>query len=96
MLMLVFSTSAFHSAHVLPKGSVFSVSGPVIVAENMIGCAMYELVRVGHDKLVGEVIRIESDKATIQVYEETGLSRSWQSRRTMLTHNKLVLPWEIL
>ncbi|KAF1986557.1 vacuolar ATP synthase catalytic subunit A [Aulographum hederae CBS 113979] len=52
-------------------GSVFSVSGPVIVAENMIGCAMYELVSVGHDNLVGEVIRIEADKATIQVYEET-------------------------
>ncbi|KAK2763173.1 H(+)-transporting V1 sector ATPase subunit A [Arachnomyces sp. PD_36] len=52
-------------------GSVFSVSGPVIVAENMIGSAMYELCRVGHDQLVGEVIRIESDKATIQVYEET-------------------------
>ncbi|KAF2402970.1 V-type ATPase [Trichodelitschia bisporula] len=52
-------------------GSVFSVSGPVIVAENMIGCAMYELVSVGHDKLVGEVIRIEADRATIQVYEET-------------------------
>lgn len=52
-------------------GAVYSVSGPVIVAENMIGCAMYELVRVGHDNLVGEVIRIEADKATIQVYEET-------------------------
>ncbi|KAJ5775086.1 uncharacterized protein N7511_000097 [Penicillium nucicola] len=53
------------------KGSVFSVSGPVVVAEHMIGCAMYELCRVGHDLLVGEVIRIEGDKATIQVYEET-------------------------
>lgn len=52
-------------------GSVYSVSGPVVVAENMIGCAMYELVRVGHDALMGEVIRIEADKATIQVYEET-------------------------
>lgn len=52
-------------------GSIFSVSGPVVVAENMIGCAMYELCRVGHDQLVGEVIRIEGDKATIQVYEET-------------------------
>ena len=52
-------------------GSIFSVSGPVIVAENMIGCAMYELCKVGHDNLVGEVIRIEADKATIQVYEET-------------------------
>mgnify|MGYP001762206245 FL=1 len=52
-------------------GSVFGVSGPVIVAENMIGSSMYELVRVGHDELVGEIIRIDADKATIQVYEET-------------------------
>lgn len=52
-------------------GSIYSVSGPVIVAENMIGCAMYELVRVGHDNLVGEVIRIDADRATVQVYEET-------------------------
>lgn len=34
-------------------GQVFGVSGPVVVAENMTGCAMYELVRVGHDELVG-------------------------------------------
>ena len=53
-------------------GAIFSVSGPVIVAEKMIGVAMYELCKVGHDELVGEVIRIEADKATIQVYEETG------------------------
>ena len=52
-------------------GSVFGVSGPVVIAENMIGSSMYELVRVGHDELVGEIIRIENDKATIQVYEET-------------------------
>lgn len=55
-------------------GTVFSVSGPVIVGENMIGVAMYELCKVGNDDLVGEVIRIEADKATIQVYEETGQS----------------------
>merc|ERR1711988_1205705 len=52
-------------------GTVFSVSGPVVVAENMGGAAMYELVRVGHQKLVGEIIRLELDTATIQVYEET-------------------------
>ena len=57
-------------------GSIYSVSGPVVVAENMIGVAMYELVRVGHANLVGEVIRIEADRATIQVYEETGMSSS--------------------
>ena len=34
-------------------GQVYGVSGPVVVAENMAGSAMYELVRVGHDELVG-------------------------------------------
>ncbi|KAJ3284132.1 hypothetical protein HDU79_008489 [Rhizoclosmatium sp. JEL0117] len=52
-------------------GSVYSVSGPVVIAENMTGAAMFELVRVGHYELVGEVIKIDRDKATIQVYEET-------------------------
>lgn len=52
-------------------GQVFSVSGPVVIAENMVGCSMYELVRVGHNELVGEVIRIDKDKAIIQCYEET-------------------------
>ncbi|KAK9717861.1 H(+)-transporting V1 sector ATPase subunit A [Basidiobolus ranarum] len=52
-------------------GYIFSVSGPVVIAEKMNGSAMYELVRVGHEELVGEVIRIDADKATIQVYEET-------------------------
>ncbi|KAJ1920030.1 H(+)-transporting V1 sector ATPase subunit A [Mycoemilia scoparia] len=52
-------------------GSIYSVSGPVVIAENMVGSAMYELVRVGHESLVGEVIRIDGDKATLQVYEET-------------------------
>jgi V-type H+-transporting ATPase subunit A len=52
-------------------GAIYSVSGPVIVADNMKGCMMYELVRVGHEELVGEIIRLEGDTATIQVYEET-------------------------
>ncbi|KAL5974163.1 hypothetical protein ACLOJK_030826 [Asimina triloba] len=47
------------------------VSGPVVVADGMNGAAMYELVRVGHDNLIGEIIRLEGDSATIQVYEET-------------------------
>ncbi|KAJ1878720.1 H(+)-transporting V1 sector ATPase subunit A, partial [Kickxella alabastrina] len=35
-------------------GYVYSVSGPVVIAEKMVGSAMYELVRVGHEALVGE------------------------------------------
>lgn len=52
-------------------GYVHAVSGPVVTAEKMSGSAMYELVRVGYDELVGEIIRLEGDLATIQVYEET-------------------------
>ena len=44
-------------------GGVFSVSGPVVVAEKMAGAAMYELVRVGHNNLVGEIIRLEEDRS---------------------------------
>jgi vacuolar-type H+-ATPase catalytic subunit A/Vma1 len=43
----------------------------VVVANKMAGSAMYELVRVGYLQLVGEIIRLEGDLATIQVYEET-------------------------
>lgn len=43
----------------------------VVIATAMAGAAMYELVRVGHSELVGEIIRLEGDMATIQVYEET-------------------------
>eukprot|EP00128_Syssomonas_multiformis_P016878 Colp12_sorted_trinity150504_noHs@8163 len=52
-------------------GYVHSVSGPVVIATNMAGSAMYELVRVGHGELVAEIIRLEGDTATLQVYEET-------------------------
>ncbi|XP_040583642.1 V-type proton ATPase catalytic subunit A [Lepeophtheirus salmonis] len=52
-------------------GLVHAVSGPVVTADKMSGAAMYELVRVGYDELVGEIIRLEGDLATIQVYEET-------------------------
>lgn len=52
-------------------GYVFKVSGPLVVAENMSGSKMYEVVRVGRDKLVGEIIRLEQDTASIQVYEDT-------------------------
>ena len=43
----------------------------VVVAENMSGSKMFELVKVGWDKLVGEIIKLESDTASIQCYEDT-------------------------
>lgn len=56
---------------VVSGGTVYSVSGPVVVADKMSGAAMYELVKVGTNKLIGEIIKLEGDKATIQCYEET-------------------------
>ncbi|HYY90861.1 MAG TPA: V-type ATP synthase subunit A [Candidatus Dormibacteraeota bacterium] len=52
-------------------GKVERVAGPVIVASGMLGAEMYEVVRVGDQGLIGEIIRIEQDRATVQVYEET-------------------------
>jgi V/A-type H+-transporting ATPase subunit A len=52
-------------------GVIERIIGPVVVARNMLGAQMYELVKVGTIGLIGEVIRVEGEKATIQVYEET-------------------------
>ena len=52
-------------------GKIERVAGPVVVASGMLGARMYELVKVGGTALIGEVIRLEGDTATIQVYEET-------------------------
>jgi V-type H+-transporting ATPase subunit A len=52
-------------------GFILRVSGPLVVGRRMSGAAMYELVRVGTQMLVGEIIRLERDTASIQVYEDT-------------------------
>jgi V/A-type H+-transporting ATPase subunit A len=52
-------------------GVIERIIGPVVVAHDMLGAQMYELVKVGTLGLIGEVIRVEGEKATIQVYEET-------------------------
>ncbi len=53
------------------KGRVVRITGPLVIAEGMEGAQMYEMVRVGEDKLIGEITRIRGDKAYIQVYEST-------------------------
>ena len=50
---------------------IIKVSGPLIVAENMHDCKMFDVVRVSSKNLIGEVIELRGDKASIQVYEET-------------------------
>ncbi len=52
-------------------GKITRISGPVIEANNMRGSKMYDVVRVGEENLIGEIIRLNEDTATIQVYEDT-------------------------
>lgn len=52
-------------------GKIVKVSGPVVIAENLRGAKMYDVVKVSENKLIGEIIELNKDKATIQVYEET-------------------------
>ena len=52
-------------------GKIVKVSGPLIVAENLADVEMYDVVKVSEQKLIGEVIELRNDRASIQVYEET-------------------------
>ena len=47
------------------------VSGPLVVAEGMRDASMFDVVRVSTQKLIGEIIEMHGDRASIQVYEET-------------------------
>jgi len=53
-------------------GKIVKVAGPVVVAEQMIGARMYDVVRVGEENLIGEIVELHGDQASIQVYEDTG------------------------
>lgn len=53
------------------KGTIVKISGPLIVAENMKNTNLFDMVRVGKLGLIGEIIEMHGDKASIQVYEET-------------------------
>jgi V/A-type H+-transporting ATPase subunit A len=54
------------------KGKIVKVAGPLVVAENMAGSKMFDVVYVSDKKLMGEIIELKGDLASIQVYEETG------------------------
>ena len=55
----------------MQEGRIVKVSGPLIVAENMADVKMFDVVKVGDNELIGEVIELRGDRASIQVYEET-------------------------
>ena len=58
------------------EGKILKVSGPLVVAEGMRNANMFDVVRVGANNLIGEIIEMHGDRASIQVYEETaGIGR---------------------
>ncbi len=58
------------------EGKIVKISGPLVIAEGMREANMFDVVHVGDKKLIGEIIEIHGDRASIQVYEETaGLGR---------------------
>src|SRR5690625_2635526 len=54
------------------EGKIQRISGPAVIAEGMMGARMFDIVRVGKEQLVGEIIRLDGDNAFVQVYEDTG------------------------
>ena len=52
------------------KGVIFRIAGPVVVAQGL-AARMYDVIRVGNERLMGEVIKIRGEHTTIQVYEDT-------------------------
>jgi len=55
----------------METGKIIKVAGPVVVAEGLRGAKMYDVVQVSTQKLIGEIIELDEDLVTIQVYEET-------------------------
>jgi V/A-type H+-transporting ATPase subunit A len=53
------------------KGVIRRISGPLVEADDMRGARMYDVVYAGEEKLMGEVIRIDGDRVSVQVYEDT-------------------------
>ena len=53
------------------QGVVQKIAGPAVIAKGMMGARMYDIVRVGQERLVGEIIRLDGDTAFVQVYEDT-------------------------
>ena len=57
------------------EGKITRISGPIVYAEGLDGCGLYDVVDVGEKKLIGEIIRQNKGNATIQVYEDdTGMA----------------------
>lgn len=91
--LVVFISHTFFSIH---DTHLYLFLVAVVTAEKMAGSAMYELVRVGYYELVGEIIRLEGDMATIQVYVYmykrcAHISRQFCFSKSSLNHSTIYI-----
>lgn len=72
------------------EGKVIRINGPIIKATGLGASGLYDVVEIGEKRLIGEIIRLEADTATIQIYEEnTGMrvgESAWSLERPLSVH----------
>ena len=59
-------------------GKIVKVAGPLVIASNMQRAKIYDVVNVSEHRLMGEIIEMRGDEASIQVYEETGKKHQYK------------------
>ncbi len=67
----------------MSKGSILKVSGPLVIAEGMRDANLFDVVRVSNQRLIGEIIEMHDDRASVQVYEETAGLRTGEPVESM-------------
>ncbi len=75
------------------EGFIYRISGPVVTAEGLDNPNMYDVVRVGKEELIGEIIKLEGSRAIVQVYEDTsGLRPGDIVKNTMMQLSVVLAP----
>ena len=69
----------------MSTGTILKVAGPLVIANGMRDANMYDVVRVSSQRLIGEIIEMHGDQASIQVYEETQICCPAASKSRRLT-----------
>ena len=78
----------------MSKGTIKKVAGPLVVAEGMRDANMFDLVRVSNQRLIGEIIEIHGDQASIQVYEKPRLGAGNPLNQLVSLYVELGLDWQ--
>ena len=61
----------------MTEGTIIKVAGPLVIAEGMRDADMFDVVRVSDKNLIGEIIEMHGDRASVQVYEDWDLAKKW-------------------